>query len=57
MALIGWMTGAEGITLDWLGHRALGRDAVRELLIRLLDATLRTIEELEPSCPAPSTTP
>ncbi|MGR8011702.1 hypothetical protein [Streptomyces hypolithicus] len=51
------MTGAEGITLDWLGHRALGRDAVRELLIRLLDATLRTIEELEPSCPAPSTTP
>ncbi|WP_138904185.1 TetR/AcrR family transcriptional regulator [Streptomyces albidochromogenes] len=57
LALIGWMTGAEGVTLDWLGHQELGRDAVRELLTRLLRATLRTIEELEPSCPAPSTTP
>lgn len=57
LALIGWMTGVEGITLDWLGHQELDRGAVRVLLTRLLRATLRTIEELEPSCPAPSTTP
>ncbi len=57
LALIGWMTGVEGITLDWLGHQELDRAAVRALLTRLLRATLRTIEELEPSCPAPSTTP
>jgi AcrR family transcriptional regulator len=57
LALIGWMTGAEGVTLDWLSHQELDRDAVRTLLTGLLRATLRTIEELEPSCPAPSTTP
>ncbi|MFE9397587.1 TetR/AcrR family transcriptional regulator [Streptomyces flavidovirens] len=57
LALIGWMTGVEGITLDWLGHQELDRATVRALLTRLLRATLRTIEELEPSCPAPSTTP
>ncbi|MET9520384.1 TetR/AcrR family transcriptional regulator [Streptomyces sp. NPDC002994] len=57
LALIGWMTGVEGVTLDWLSHQELDRDAVRALLTGLLRATLRTIEELEPSCPAPSTTP
>ncbi|WP_251020061.1 TetR/AcrR family transcriptional regulator [Streptomyces sp. ISL-98] len=57
LALIGWMTGVEGVTLDWLGHQELERDEVRELLIRLLRGTLRTIEELEPGCPAPPATP
>ncbi|MBT2396147.1 TetR/AcrR family transcriptional regulator [Streptomyces sp. ISL-100] len=57
LALIGWMTGVEGVTLDWLSHQELDRDAVRALLTGLLRATLRTIEELEPSCPAPPTTP
>ncbi len=57
LALVGWMAGVEGVTLEWLGHQEPDRDAVRELLTRLLRATLRTIEELEPSCPAPSGTP
>lgn len=57
LALVGWMTGAEGVTLEWLGHQEPDRDAVRELLTGLLRATLRTVGELEPSCPAPSGTP
>lgn len=57
LALISWMTGVEGVTLDWLGHQELDRGEVRELLVLLLRATLRTIGELVPECPAPPVTP
>ncbi|MGY0487825.1 TetR/AcrR family transcriptional regulator [Streptomyces sp. WG-D5] len=52
-ALLGWLCGVEGITLDWIGHRELERDTLRALLVRTLGETLRVIEEFEPSYPAP----
>ncbi|MHC5256823.1 TetR/AcrR family transcriptional regulator [Streptomyces sp. UC4497] len=52
-ALLGWLCSVEGITLDWIGHHELERDAVRALLVRTLGETLRVIEEFEPSYPAP----
>jgi AcrR family transcriptional regulator len=53
LALLGWLTSVEGVTLDWIASGKLPRQTVRELLVRLLGNTLRTIEEFEPSCPAP----
>ncbi|SCK41067.1 MULTISPECIES: TetR/AcrR family transcriptional regulator [unclassified Streptomyces] len=53
LAILGWQWSVEGVTLDWIGRDGPPRDTVRELLVRLLGSTLRTIEELEPSCPAP----
>ncbi|AZM52096.1 TetR family transcriptional regulator [Streptomyces sp. WAC 01529] len=53
-ALLGWLCSVEGVTLDWIGHRALARETVRDLLVRTLGDTLRVIEEFEPSYPAPS---
>ncbi|MGY0022527.1 TetR/AcrR family transcriptional regulator [Streptomyces sp. cg35] len=53
MALLGWLYGVEGITLDWIGHQELERDTLRALLVRLLGETLRVIEEFDPTCPAP----
>ncbi|MFG3256333.1 TetR/AcrR family transcriptional regulator [Streptomyces sp. NPDC048172] len=52
-ALIGWLSSVDGVTLDWLGRRELPRDAVRDLLVRTLRATLEAIEEFEPDFPAP----
>ncbi|MEC4019121.1 TetR/AcrR family transcriptional regulator [Streptomyces sp. H27-D2] len=52
-ALIGWLSGVEGVTLDWLEHQELERDTVRSLLVRGLGDTLRAIEDFDPSCPAP----
>ncbi|MFE5855877.1 TetR/AcrR family transcriptional regulator [Streptomyces sp. NPDC056500] len=53
LALLGWLSGVEQITLAWLGDPVPDREAVGELLTRLLRATLATIEQLEPSCPQP----
>ncbi|MFF2851210.1 TetR/AcrR family transcriptional regulator [Streptomyces sp. NPDC058001] len=53
LALLGWQCSVEGITLDWIGRGDPPRETVRDLLVKLLGSTLRTIEELEPSCPAP----
>lgn len=53
LALIGWMTAVEGITLDWVGAPALPQEAVRDLLVGLLRATLETVAALVPECPAP----
>lgn len=53
LALLGWLSGVEQITLDWLSHQELERDLVRALLMRLLRMTLGTIEEFEPDCPQP----
>ncbi|GAA2098343.1 TetR/AcrR family transcriptional regulator [Streptomyces albiaxialis] len=52
-ALIGWLSSVDGVTLDWLGRRELPRDAVRDLLVRTLRATLEAIEEFEPDFPVP----
>ncbi|MEU9032602.1 TetR/AcrR family transcriptional regulator [Streptomyces sp. NPDC048383] len=57
LALVGWLSGVEGVTLDWIG--ALGaegqpdRATVGALLVRQLRATLTVIEEFVPQCPAP----
>ncbi len=53
LALLGWLSSVEQITLDWLGHQELDRDVVCALLMRQLRATLGTIEEFEPQCPQP----
>ncbi|MCX5383631.1 TetR/AcrR family transcriptional regulator [Streptomyces sp. NBC_00083] len=53
LALLGWLGSVESVTLDWLGSLEPPRDTVRELLVRMLRRTLDTIEEFEPSCPAP----
>lgn len=57
LALVGWMAGVEGITLDWLQRQELERDEVRELLVRGLRDVLCTIEEFAPQCPAPTAPP
>ncbi|MER0444502.1 TetR/AcrR family transcriptional regulator [Streptomyces sp. Edi4] len=53
LALLGWLGSVESVTLDWLTALDPPRDTVRELLVRLLRRTLDTIEDFEPSCPAP----
>ncbi|WSJ89505.1 TetR/AcrR family transcriptional regulator [Streptomyces sp. NBC_01304] len=54
LALIGWLSSVEAITLDWLGHDGdPDRDTVRDLLVRTLRRTLDTIEEFVPECPSP----
>ncbi|MCY0921835.1 MULTISPECIES: TetR/AcrR family transcriptional regulator [unclassified Streptomyces] len=57
LALVGWLSGVEGITLEWIGgldgEGRLGRDEVAALLVRQLRATLTVIEEFAPDHPAP----
>ncbi|MEU5901013.1 MULTISPECIES: TetR/AcrR family transcriptional regulator [Streptomyces] len=53
-ALIGWLCGVEGITLDWIDRPGLARETVGSLLVRTLGDTLRVIEYFEPSYPAPA---
>ncbi|MFF4233297.1 TetR/AcrR family transcriptional regulator [Streptomyces sp. NPDC001820] len=53
LALLGWLSSVEAITLDWLGHQELTRETVCALLIRMLRGTLHTIAEFEPGCPEP----
>ncbi|MET9256103.1 TetR/AcrR family transcriptional regulator [Streptomyces sp. NPDC003717] len=54
MGLLSWVCGVEGVTLHWIGHRELPRATMRELLVKTLGGTLRAIEELDPSHPAPA---
>ncbi|MFD6420326.1 TetR/AcrR family transcriptional regulator [Streptomyces sp. NPDC060194] len=54
LALLSWLHGVEGVTLDWLDRPEVPRDTLRLLLARLLRVTLTTIEEFEPGCPAPA---
>ncbi|MER5951944.1 TetR/AcrR family transcriptional regulator [Streptomyces sp. NPDC001904] len=56
LALLGWLCGVEGVTLEWIGRREVERDTVRALLVRTLVETLRVIAEFEPDCPATVTT-
>ncbi|MEV8534133.1 TetR/AcrR family transcriptional regulator [Streptomyces sp. NPDC051211] len=64
LALVGWLSGVEGATLDWIGPPASpepvgrpDRTAVGELLVRQLRATLTVIAEFVPECPAPPPAP
>ncbi|MFH8570432.1 TetR/AcrR family transcriptional regulator [Streptomyces sp. NPDC017993] len=52
-ALVGWLAGVEGATLDWITERKVPRETVVALLVRGLGDTLRLVEEYEPSWPAP----
>jgi AcrR family transcriptional regulator len=54
MGLLGWLCGVEGTTLDWIDRPGLSRDALRELLAKMLGGTLRAVEELDPAYPAPA---
>ncbi len=54
LALLGWLSSVEQVTLDWLTDQEPARETVCALLVRLLRATLHTIAEFEPSCPEPS---
>ncbi|MFD6027429.1 TetR/AcrR family transcriptional regulator [Streptomyces griseoluteus] len=51
--LFSWVCGVEGTTLDRIGRPAPIRAAQGEVLVETLGGTLRPIEELDPSCPAP----
>ncbi|MFF8609129.1 TetR/AcrR family transcriptional regulator [Streptomyces sp. NPDC015346] len=55
LALLGWLSAVEGITLEWITDLEPDRKAVRSLLVGLLRGTLATIEEHVPECPAPKT--
>ncbi|MGW7578071.1 TetR/AcrR family transcriptional regulator [Streptomyces sp. NPDC054765] len=57
MALTGWLSSVEGVTLDWITEQEVPRETVVALLVRGLGDTLRLIEEYEPSCPAPPRPP
>jgi AcrR family transcriptional regulator len=54
IALLGWLCSVEGATLDWIGHPALSRETMRELLVKMLGGAMRAVEEIDPSYPAPS---
>ncbi|MEV7522996.1 TetR/AcrR family transcriptional regulator [Streptomyces sp. NPDC091371] len=60
LALVGWLSGVEGTTLEWIGGldgddapAQPGRAELGALLVRQLRATLTVIEEFVPECPAP----
>ncbi|MGW7103572.1 TetR/AcrR family transcriptional regulator [Streptomyces sp. NPDC054838] len=60
LALVGWLSGVEGTTLEWIGGLGSeaaeglpGRAELGALLVRQLRATLAVIEEFVPECPAP----
>ncbi|MCT7352391.1 TetR/AcrR family transcriptional regulator [Streptomyces sp. 15-116A] len=53
MGLLSWVCSAEGAALTWIDRPELSRDSMRDLLVKTLGGTLRAIEELDPSCPAP----
>ncbi|RDG34207.1 TetR/AcrR family transcriptional regulator [Streptomyces corynorhini] len=58
LALLGWLSSVEWLTLEWLEYRdALQREVPRDLLVRMLRHTLNTIEEFAPECPAPPPDP
>ncbi|MFF4836777.1 TetR/AcrR family transcriptional regulator [Streptomyces sp. NPDC001315] len=54
MGLVAWVCSVEGATLDWIDRPELSRETMGELLVKTLGGTLRAIEELDPSYPAPA---
>ncbi|MFC9652559.1 TetR/AcrR family transcriptional regulator [Streptomyces sp. NPDC056937] len=58
LALLGWLSSVEWLTLEWLEYQQdLPREIPRDLLVRMLRHTLNTIEEFSPECPAPPQDP
>ncbi|WP_329458829.1 TetR/AcrR family transcriptional regulator [Streptomyces sp. NBC_01497] len=57
LALLGWLSSVEWLTLEWLGHQDLALEIPRDLLVRMLRHTLDTIEEFAPECPSPPPDP
>jgi AcrR family transcriptional regulator len=57
LALLGWLSSVEWLTLEWLGHQDLRLEIPRDLLVRMLRHTLDTIEEFAPECPSPPPDP
>lgn len=57
LALLGWLSSVEWLTLEWLGHQELRLEVPRDLLVRMLRHTLDTIEEFAPECPSPPQDP
>lgn len=57
LALLGWLSSVEWLTLEWLGHQDLQLEIPRDLLVRMLRHTLDTIEEFAPECPSPPPDP
>lgn len=53
MSLLAWVCSVEGATLDWIDRSELSRDTMRELLVKTLGGSMRAIEEMDPSYPAP----
>jgi AcrR family transcriptional regulator len=53
MGLLAWVCSVEGATLEWIDRSELPRDAMCELLVRMLGGAMRAIEELDPAYPAP----
>ncbi|MFI5758807.1 TetR/AcrR family transcriptional regulator [Streptomyces sp. NPDC051569] len=53
LALLGWLSSVEWLTLEWLECQELRLEIPRDLLVRMLRHTLNTIEEFAPECPAP----
>jgi AcrR family transcriptional regulator len=48
-ALEGWLSFVEGVSLDWLTRRDLGRDQVRDLLMTALAGALAAALAVDPS--------
>ena len=48
-ALEGWLSFVEGVSLEWLVHRDLERDQVRDLLITALAGALTAARAVDPS--------
>jgi AcrR family transcriptional regulator len=48
-ALEGWMSFLEGVSLDWLAHRDMERDAVRGLLVHALAGAVAAAQAVDPS--------
>lgn len=48
-ALEGWLSFVEGVSLDWLVRRDLGRDQVRDLLVTALGGALAAARAVDPA--------
>ncbi|MEU6353741.1 TetR/AcrR family transcriptional regulator [Streptomyces sp. NPDC047072] len=55
MGLFAWVCSVEGATLDWIDRPPqLSRDTMRDLLVKTLGASMRAIEEMDPTYPTPT---
>jgi AcrR family transcriptional regulator len=47
--LEGWLHFVEGVSLDWLAHRDLGAEQLRELLVAALVGSLQAAQAIDPA--------